>query len=211
MDHPVLGGIMTNLTESAQWPPGVYEFTTDDLVQGGPDGIDNLPTSQLANRTLWLRRILENAVTALGGDAATMSTGSLGTALAQAFLAITNSIPNLTNVAYLDRFQIWKKAQRSTAVTITDASPAIDLSASNVFVWSLGGNRTLPVPTNSGPCQSGVIWVTPNGFSLIYSAFWHPIDGVLPVFPTVNTASALAYETSPDGTFAIFKLAKGGL
>ncbi|MEI7294440.1 hypothetical protein WCQ02_20050 [Paraburkholderia tropica] len=49
----------TNLTETAQWEEGIRQFETSDPVEGGPDGVDNIPTRQLANRTSWLRRVLQ--------------------------------------------------------------------------------------------------------------------------------------------------------
>ncbi|MDE1141133.1 MAG: hypothetical protein PW999_15990 [Paraburkholderia tropica] len=49
----------TNLTETAQWEDGIRQFETSDPVEGGPDGVDNIPTRQLANRTSWLRRVLQ--------------------------------------------------------------------------------------------------------------------------------------------------------
>ncbi|MDR5883615.1 hypothetical protein [Caballeronia sp. LZ032] len=51
---------MTNLVESDQWEEGVYQYETSDPVQGGPDGVDNKPLKQLANRTKYLfNRIAE--------------------------------------------------------------------------------------------------------------------------------------------------------
>jgi hypothetical protein len=46
---------MANIVETAQWEAGVYQFETSDPVEGGPDGIDNLPSRQLANRTAYLK------------------------------------------------------------------------------------------------------------------------------------------------------------
>ncbi|NTX19281.1 phage tail protein [Burkholderia cepacia] len=46
---------MANLKEESRWEEGVYQFETSDPVQGGPDGIDNVPTKQLANRTRHLK------------------------------------------------------------------------------------------------------------------------------------------------------------
>ncbi|MCA8121241.1 tail fiber protein [Burkholderia cepacia] len=46
---------MANLKEESKWEEGVYQFETSDPVQGGPDGIDNVPTKQLANRTRHLK------------------------------------------------------------------------------------------------------------------------------------------------------------
>jgi len=55
---------------------------------------------------------------------------------------------------------LWSKAQRFSFTTLTDAATvAIDLSASNNFNLTLGGNRTLGVPTNPVAGQSGVITV----------------------------------------------------
>lgn len=50
---------MANLTETATYEAGIYRFETTDPVQGGPGGIDNLPTNQLANRTAWLKAQVE--------------------------------------------------------------------------------------------------------------------------------------------------------
>ncbi len=46
---------MADITEAEQWDTGVYQLETTDPVQGGADGVDNLPHKALANRTLWLK------------------------------------------------------------------------------------------------------------------------------------------------------------
>lgn len=46
------------LVEVAEWTPGVYQWQTDDVILGGPDGNDNWPTQALANRTAWLKQQL---------------------------------------------------------------------------------------------------------------------------------------------------------
>ena len=45
---------MANLSEMSRWEAGIYQWETSDPVQGGPNGIDNRPTWELANRTRWL-------------------------------------------------------------------------------------------------------------------------------------------------------------
>ena len=50
---------MSNLPESSDWTPGVYQIESSDPVVGGPDGVTNLPTKQLTNRTLWLKQRIE--------------------------------------------------------------------------------------------------------------------------------------------------------
>ena len=59
---------MANLKEDNTWEQGIYQFETSDPVMGGPNGIDNVPTSQLANRTLWLKNQLAAAVQSIGAN-----------------------------------------------------------------------------------------------------------------------------------------------
>jgi len=53
---------MANLNETPTWEPGVYQLEEEDLVQGGPDGIDNTQAKQLGNRTQYLKQQIEAAV-----------------------------------------------------------------------------------------------------------------------------------------------------
>ncbi|KDN11862.1 Phage tail fiber protein [Snodgrassella communis] len=46
---------MANLKETSFWEEGIYQWETSDPVLGGENGIDNVPTRQLANRTKWLK------------------------------------------------------------------------------------------------------------------------------------------------------------
>lgn len=57
---------MANLTEISRWEAGIYQFETSDPVMGGPNGIDNRPTRELANRTLWLKNEIAKAVQSIG-------------------------------------------------------------------------------------------------------------------------------------------------
>ena len=45
---------LAHLAETPSWEPRVYQFENGDKLIGGPDGIDNLPILELANRTLYL-------------------------------------------------------------------------------------------------------------------------------------------------------------
>lgn len=55
---------MANLPESATWEAGIYQLEETDPVQGGPNGIDNQQGKQLANRTAYLKALVD----ALGID-----------------------------------------------------------------------------------------------------------------------------------------------
>ena len=50
---------MANLTETPAWEAGIYQLETADPVLGGPDGIDNLQAKQLANRTVFLKGLVD--------------------------------------------------------------------------------------------------------------------------------------------------------
>ena len=50
---------MAELPETPSWE-GVYQIEEEDPVQGGPDGVDNQPHKNLANRTKYLKNELEN-------------------------------------------------------------------------------------------------------------------------------------------------------
>lgn len=59
---------MATLTESSQWTPGIYQLEEYDVVKGGPNGIDNLQAQQLANRTQYLKALLDSASDQLGSQ-----------------------------------------------------------------------------------------------------------------------------------------------
>lgn len=48
---------MGNTAGAATWEDNVYLFEENDPVQGGADGIDNVPIKQLANRTAYLKQL----------------------------------------------------------------------------------------------------------------------------------------------------------
>ena len=54
---------MANLKETAKWETGIRQFEESDPVQGGENGVDNIPTRQLANRTVYLKQEVERAAT----------------------------------------------------------------------------------------------------------------------------------------------------
>jgi hypothetical protein len=55
---------MAYLQETSRWEEGIRQLEVDDPVQGGPEGIDNVQARQLGNRTLYLKKALEE----LGGS-----------------------------------------------------------------------------------------------------------------------------------------------
>ncbi|WP_199154421.1 hypothetical protein [Chromobacterium sp. ASV23] len=53
---------MANLQEKPAWEAGIYQLETSDPVLGGPDGVDNLQAKQLANRTVFLKKQIDDLV-----------------------------------------------------------------------------------------------------------------------------------------------------
>lgn len=47
---------MTNLTETPDYTPGIYQLELTDPVVGGPEGISNRQAKELANRTAYLKQ-----------------------------------------------------------------------------------------------------------------------------------------------------------
>ncbi|OLZ68746.1 hypothetical protein BS642_21405, partial [Chromobacterium violaceum] len=53
---------MANLQEKITWEPGIYQLETSDPVLAGPDGVDNVQAKQLANRTAYLKKQIDDLV-----------------------------------------------------------------------------------------------------------------------------------------------------
>lgn len=70
---------MANLTESPDWAPSIYQLETSDPVVGGPDGVSNQQGKQLANRTSWLKKMIESFLDGTGIDFATQQEAEKGT------------------------------------------------------------------------------------------------------------------------------------
>jgi len=51
---------MANLPEQSVYEPGIYQLEVTDPLQGGPDGVFNVPPKQLANRTRYLKDRLDS-------------------------------------------------------------------------------------------------------------------------------------------------------
>ena len=84
--------------------------------------------------------------------------------------------------------------QRGEITTLTDGTNiSVDLSASNNFVVTLAGNRTLDNPTNIVAGQSGSIFIVQDGTgsrTLAYGSYYDFAGGTAPTL-TTGTASAV--------------------
>lgn len=96
---------------------------------------------------------------------------------------IASVIASITNTA-----NTWTKAQAGAFVTLTDASTvAVDSSLANNFNLTLGGSRTLGVPTNMVAGRSGVISVRQDitgSRTLAYAWVYVFVGGTAPTLST---------------------------
>lgn len=91
---------MANLVENAEWVDGIYQLETTDLVEGGPDGVDNIQAIQLAKRTQFLKALILAAQNSLAGHEAAsdphpqyLTTAEGNSMIATAVSALVNSSP----------------------------------------------------------------------------------------------------------------------
>ncbi|MER2976332.1 hypothetical protein ABS815_23580 [Klebsiella pneumoniae] len=52
---------MSSLPESPSWEAGIHQLEESDRAKAGPGGVLNIQANQLANRTRWLRVLVESA------------------------------------------------------------------------------------------------------------------------------------------------------
>lgn len=52
---------MSNLPEQTAWESGIHQLEEEDRAKAGPGGVLNIQATQLANRTRWLRALVESA------------------------------------------------------------------------------------------------------------------------------------------------------
>ena len=96
------------------------------------------------------------------------------------------------DTAKTDVAQTFTAGQRGEVTTLTDgANISVDLSASNNFVVTLAGNRTLDNPTNIVAGQSGSIFIVQDGTgsrTLAYGSYYDFAGGTAPTLSTAASA-----------------------
>lgn len=61
-----------NIQETDVWQENIYLIGDNDPVQGGENGVDNLPHKQLANRTLFLKNKVDKLEVKVDGLSSTI-------------------------------------------------------------------------------------------------------------------------------------------
>ena len=131
-----------------------------NLVSGGALGTPSSGT--LTNATgLPIAGLVASTSTALGVGSIELGNASdtTITRVSAGIAAIEGAV-----IATLSTAQTWTKAQSASYTTLTDAATvAVDMSLNNNFEVTLGGNRTLGVPTVITEGQNGVFDVYQDG------------------------------------------------
>jgi hypothetical protein len=183
----------------------------------GPLTLAGAPTSSLHPAT---KAYVDGYVSAINGDIGSLSSTKLDSSTAAStylttatagttyqtqagmasYLTTTAAgstyqpLSGMSSYAALGTAQSFTKAQRGTPVELTDAATvAVDLSLSNHYTLTLGGNRTLGAPTNQTAGQSGVIVITNSGANtLAFASVWKFPGGTAPTV-TASAVDVLAY------------------
>ena len=95
-------------------------------------------------------------------------------------------------------------AVKSHITTLTDAATvALDFNDANMFMVTLGGNRTLAAPSNATTGQTGSIYVVQDGTgsrTLSYNTAWRFPAGSVPVATTTASAVDLVVYNTRSAT-----------
>lgn len=139
---------MTNLVETAQWEPGVYQLETSDPVMGGPDGIDNVQARQLGNRTRYLKEHFEDHTAAANPHPQYATLVQMQTAINALVAAETGQNINVGRVN-LDAFNL---TPGDNAIVISDGISwtvlgSMQLAQSYLFNSSLAGSGYQKLPS----------------------------------------------------------------
>lgn len=86
----------TYVGNNAAWIDNVYQFEETDVVQGGPEGIDNMPLQNLADRTAWLKSQLGIADRLSGEAILSVNTSINNTYSGKLITAVANGVLTLT-------------------------------------------------------------------------------------------------------------------
>lgn len=127
---------------SSAWVDNVYQFEETDVVLGGPDGIDNQPLKDLADRTTWLKDqvgLIERFV-----DEVIMSaTGAITPAVVgKVIIATCNTATGLISLT-LDAVGTFPKGTVVTILSYCDLGCAINILSGASPILDVADTRAM--------------------------------------------------------------------
>lgn len=200
---------MANLPESPVWETGIYQLEETDPVQGGANGIDNQQGKQLANRTVYLKGLVD----LLGSGKLDLSAlASQAEAIAgtdntkwMTPLRVAQAIVALANIALATDTVAGKVELATNAETVTGTDtqrathPAGVKAAIDAAVSALVNSS--PVTLNTLAEIATALGNDPNFATSITSiiAGKQPLDGTLTALSGLTTAAnQMLYSTGAD-------------
>jgi hypothetical protein len=161
------------------------------------------------------------SITTPTGTAATRNVGVCATEIPDTSLADIRYVPTsvsstivaektftasviFTSAVRMEGLVSLSGAVKSHITTLTDAATvALDFNTANMFLVTLGGNRTLAAPSNATAGQVGSIYVIQDGTgsrTLSYNAAWRFPAGSVPVATTTASAVDLVVFNTRSAT-----------
>lgn len=195
---------MANLKETAHWEDGIYRIEQTDPVVGGEDGIDNIQAKQLGNRTLYLKKKLEEMEGTVDGYAPDMQEALFaGLQLGLDLGALAMKEHEQTR---LTRFQELRATVKNrgikSGVTLSKSTTATrNISCSDGVVFMKGREYPVANQTNTASVASNT--TEKSGTVIIYMFLTDA--GVIDVAATIlngdmpDGAIELARATVPAG------------
>ena len=161
------------------------------------------------------------SITTPTGTAATRNVGVCATEIPDTSLADIRYVPTsvsstivaektftasviFTSAVRMEGLVSLSGAVKSHITTLTDAATvALDFNDANMFMVTLGGNRTLAAPSNATAGQVGSIYVIQDGTgsrTLSYNTAWRFPAGSVPVATTTASAVDLVVYNTRSAT-----------
>ncbi|MEG2663574.1 MAG: phage tail protein, partial [Hafnia sp.] len=140
---------MGKLTETDKWEDDVYQLETSDPVLGGPEGISNKASRQLANRTFWLKKRLEQANEALAQHAQSRDHPD-GTLNAKGFVQLS-SVTGSDSETLAATPKAIKIAMENANARLAKDRNGADIPNPRLFVSNLGLDDTIDKAANAWP------------------------------------------------------------
>lgn len=145
---------MANLSETASYDAGVYQLETTDPVQGGSSGVANAPLKNLANRTAYLKQVVDALSASIGSYAPLSSPALTGTPTAPT-QALGDNSTKLATDAFVQG-TVGGYLQKSVAGNANVTLTAVEAGNGILeFVGALTGNINVIVP--GSPTKKWVI------------------------------------------------------
>lgn len=203
---------MADIEELEQWDDGVYQLETTDPVEGGADGVDNLPHKHLANRTVWLK----NNKADKNGSATNKFKVANANATDEAVnLAQLNTKANLAGSA-TQKFKVANAAANDEAVSLLQMTNAINaVASSDTFMKPNAGVLFEKVSPSAIQIPAGFKVVVNNQLVTTSSAYSLDLNSDLDTGTKIAGKDYYVYVStsgfylSLDGTITIDKLIGG--